>query len=133
MTLMREIGTRLLLAVLLPLGQLLMAVITVPTVLFGRRDARREIERGMSRELSALWDGQGDCTFSSWSYRMLVHGKEWGPFRVKFVDWLNREPGHCLRAYAWHQAHGLLDPDSERAAGDIAPFSVPAGTYPNPG
>lgn len=111
MTLVREIGIRLLLAVLLPLGQLLMALITVPTVLFGRKDARREIERGMSRELSALWDGQGDCTFSAWSYRMLVYGKEWGPFRVRSVDWLNREPGHCLRAFEWHQLHGLLERD----------------------
>lgn len=100
--------SRLSLAVLLPAGLILLAVIAFFGVLLGRQEQRREIARGMSRVLSALWDGQGDCTFSAWSYRMVVTGKPWGPPRVRFVDALNDEPGHCAEAYSWHKDHGLL-------------------------
>lgn len=98
-------------AVLLPAGLVALAVIAFFVVLLGRREQRREIARGMSRTLSGCWDGQGDCTFSAWSYRMVVHGKEWGPWRVRVVDALNDEPGHCFEAYLWHARHGLLDRD----------------------
>lgn len=104
--------SRLSLAVLLPAGLVVLAAITFLAVLFGRWEQRREIARGMSRVLSALWDGQGDVTFSAWSYRMVVHGKRWGPPRVRFVDGINDEPGHCREAYEWHKAHGLLERDA---------------------
>lgn len=103
--------SRLSLAILLPAGLMLLAIIAFFVVLLGRWEQRREIACGMSRVLSALWDGQGDCTYSCWSYRMVVHGKPWGPPRVRFVDAINNEPGHCLNAYLWHKAHGLLDRD----------------------
>lgn len=102
---------RILLAILLPLGQIALAVVTFFIVLFGQSEVRVEIERGMSRTLSALTDGQGDCTASCWAYRMVVHEKKWGPERVSFIDWINRSPGHCQRAYEWHKLHGLVDAD----------------------
>lgn len=105
------IKSRLALAALLPAGLVLMAAIAFFVILLGRWEQRREIARSMSRVLSALWDGQGDCSFSSYSYYMQVHNKTWGAPRVRFVDWINGEPGHCADAYAWHDKHGLFDRD----------------------
>lgn len=107
----RFIKSRLSMAILLPAGLVLLAVIAFFVILLGRWEQRREIARSMSRVLSALWDGQGDCSYSAWSYRMVVHNKPWGPPRVRFVDWINGEPGHCYEAYLWHEAHGLLERD----------------------
>lgn len=98
-------------AVLLPAGLVLLAVLTFFAVLLGRWEQRREIARAMSRVLSAEWDGQGDCSYSAWSYFMVVHGKRWGPWRVRVVNALNNDPQHCQDAYAWHERHGLFDRD----------------------
>lgn len=103
---------RVLLAIAIPLGLTVLGIIALPVILFGRAERRTEIARGMSRTLSGIFDGNGDTTFSAWSYLMVLKGKEWGPRRVAFVDWLNRSPGHCKRAYDWHQRHGLFDEDS---------------------
>lgn len=100
---------RILLALALPLGLVALALVAFPVLLLGRPEARLQVARGMSRALSGLWDGQGDCTFSAWSYRMQVRGKPWGAKRVAFVDWLSRSPGHCQRSWEWHEAHGLFD------------------------
>lgn len=108
---LREILLRLVVAVLLPLGLLVIAVAAVPIILFGRTQQRTEIARGSSRALSGIWDGQGDCTFSGWSYHMLVRGKTWGPFRVWLVDLINGRQGHSYDAYLWHQKHALFDSD----------------------
>lgn len=105
------VKSRLGLAILLPAGLVALAAIAFFVILLGRWEQRREIARSMSRVLSACWDGQGDCSFSAWSYRMVIHGKPWGAPRVRFVDWINDEEGHCLDAYLWHEKHGLLDRD----------------------
>lgn len=100
---------RFLLAILIPIGLLILAIISLFVVLFGRAERRTEILRGMSRTLSGLFDGNGDITFSAWSYWMVLRGKKWGPARVKFVDTINFSEGHCYRAYLWHDAHKLFD------------------------
>lgn len=111
---LRDLVLRVVLAVVMPLGLIVLALLCGPVVLFGRPEARLQISRGMSRALSGFWDGNGDCTFSAWSYRMVVHGKEWGPPRVALVDFLTRSPGHCRRSYEWHDKHGLFDPGSQQ-------------------
>lgn len=111
---LRDLARRLLLAVAMPLGLVVMALLCGPVILFGRPEARLQIGRGMSRALSGFWDGNGDTTFSAWSYRMVVHGKKWGPFRVALVDFLTRSPGHCQRSYEWHDKHRLFDNESQK-------------------
>lgn len=104
-----KIIQRLLLAPAMLGGLLALGVITFFLVLFGRERRRTEILRGMSRTLSGCFDGNGDVTYSAWSYWMALRGKEWGPRRVAFVDAVNRSKGHCRRAYEWHEAHKLFD------------------------
>lgn len=70
-----------------------------------------QIGRALSRLLNALFAGEGDCTFSAWSWELRMRGSGWGPLRVRVVDWLNRTPGHCETAWQWHAAHGLLAKD----------------------
>lgn len=91
-----------------------------------------QIGRAASRLLNAALGGEGDCTFSAWSWELKrradaidlesVHG-EWQAFRaialilwaesrVRFVDWLwFNGPGHCRRAWDWHMAHDLIRRD----------------------
>jgi hypothetical protein len=101
---------RIALSIAVPAGLALIAVAAFVAILFGRAEQRLEIARGMTRTLSGVWDGQGDCTFSAWSWHMKVRGKKWGATRSAVVDWLS-SPGHCERAWAWHQAHRLFDRD----------------------
>lgn len=105
----KEIGARIGLAIAIPVGCVVLAVIAVPYVLFGQPERKREILRGMSRTLNGAVDGNGDVTFSAWSYWMLLRGKTWGKRRVQFVDWITREPGHCERWYHWHKERKLFD------------------------
>lgn len=100
---------RILLAIAIPLGLIVLGIIALPVILFGRAERRTEIARGMSRTLSGIWDGQGDCTASAWSYFLVIRGKKDGPWRVTLIDWINRKDGHCKDAYLWHEAHGLFD------------------------
>ncbi len=100
---------RILLAVALPLGLVVLSAITMPVILFGRSQRRTEIARGMSRTLSGVFDGTGDVTYSAYSYHMMLRGKKSGAHRVRFVDWINGEDGHCQRAWEWHEQHGLFD------------------------
>lgn len=101
--------TRILSAIGIPLGLIVLAFASFFVVLFGRPERRSETASAMSRVLGALWDGNGRVTFSAWSWRMLLLNKKWGPFRVKLVDCLNGENGHCKKWWEWHQQHGLFD------------------------
>jgi hypothetical protein len=72
----------------------------------------RQTGRALSRLLNAAAGGEGDTTYSAGSYAAALAGTRWGSTRVRVVDWLNREPGHCAAAYKWHLDHGLLAEDS---------------------
>lgn len=70
-----------------------------------------QVGRASSRLLNAVTGGEGDCTFSAWSYELFRNGSRVGYWRVRFVDWLNREPGHCYTSWVWHEAKGLIARD----------------------
>lgn len=71
-----------------------------------------QVGRALSRLLNAVTGGEGDSTFSAWSYHLLVQGKPWGAWRVDFVDGLpGNYPGHCKEAYDWHVERHLLERD----------------------
>jgi hypothetical protein len=98
-----------------------LAAVSPPAVLGGRvyqlptGDTRwylRQIGRACSRLLNALAGGEGDTTFSAGSWAGKLAGTRWGATRVAFVDWLNRQPGHCESAYHWHRDRGLLEQDA---------------------
>lgn len=72
----------------------------------------RQVGRALSRVLNALAGGEGDTTYSAGSWAAKLAGTRWGATRVRIVDWLNQEPGHCAAAFAWHRDHGLLAEDS---------------------
>lgn len=67
-----------------------------------------QVLRALSRLLNAVTGGEGDTTFSAGSWTLLLAGSRWGRVRVAVVDWLNRDPGHCRRAWEWHKERGLL-------------------------
>lgn len=69
-----------------------------------------QVGRALTRLLNAICGGQGDCTFSAWSWELQRQGSRWGRWRVAFVDWLMK-PGHCYRAWLWHDRHDLLGLD----------------------
>lgn len=76
-----------------------------------------QLGRALSRLLNALTGGEGDTTFSAGSEWLRRHGRtalaRWaGRARVRFVDWLNGEPGHCAAAYAWHAERDLFIRDT---------------------
>lgn len=68
----------------------------------------REVGSALSRLLSAICGGDGSVTFSAASYDLAVAGSRWGALRVRVVDFLNREPGHCQIAWEWHRARSLI-------------------------
>lgn len=75
-----------------------------------------QVGRALSRLLNAICHGEGDTTFSAYSAWLMLHGKSararwWGLRRCLFIDWLNRDRGHCLRAYFWHRDRGLFEWD----------------------
>lgn len=71
-----------------------------------------QVLRALSRLLNALTGGEGDSTFSAWSYYLLIRGKRTGEWRVRFVDALPfNYPGHCREAYEWHKERRLLERD----------------------
>lgn len=67
-----------------------------------------EVGSACSRLLNALCGGDGSVTFSAASWQLQRDGSRWGAWRVRVVDRLNREPGHCERAWRWHHARGLI-------------------------
>ena len=70
-----------------------------------------QVSRASSRLLNALTGGEGDVTFSAWSYHLMINKHSaWGALRVKWVDHMLGE-GHCARSYTWHEAHDLIRKD----------------------
>lgn len=70
-----------------------------------------QIFRASSRLLNALTGGEGDSTFSAWSYHLWVdHGSWWGKWRVKVLDALLGKD-HCKISYEWHVQRDLLHKD----------------------
>ena len=70
-----------------------------------------EVGRALSRLLNALTGGEGDTTFSAYSWELQRIGHWSGRLRVRFVDWLNNEPDHCRKAWVWHEEKGLFRRD----------------------
>lgn len=73
-----------------------------------------QVFRASSRLLNALVGGEGDTTFSAGSWTAFLSGSRTGRWRVAVVDWLNRDEGHCRRAWEWHRDRGLLELDTSR-------------------
>jgi hypothetical protein len=70
-----------------------------------------QIKRASSRLLNALTGGEGDCTFSAWSYHLWVdHGSSWGRWRVLILDGVLGKD-HCKISYDWHVQRDLLYKD----------------------
>lgn len=72
-----------------------------------------QIGRASSRLFNAVMGGEGDTTFSAYSYHLMVHGRRpasraYGRARVAVVDGL-LGTGHCLEAWAWHHERGLFE------------------------
>jgi hypothetical protein len=67
-----------------------------------------QVFKASSRLLNALTGGEGDCTFSAWSYHLWVDkGSSWGKWRVWALDCLLGEH-HCKHSYEWHVHKDLL-------------------------
>jgi subtilisin-like proprotein convertase family protein len=70
-----------------------------------------QVFRASSRLLNAVTGGEGDSTFSAWSYYLAHdHNSAWGRWRVKVVDSLFGQ-GHCKESYVWHLERDLLHKD----------------------
>lgn len=69
-----------------------------------------QIGRALSRLLNAIFGGEGDTTFSAFSWELQRRGSTWGLFRVWLVDAING-PGHCRKAWDWHEDHRLFERD----------------------
>lgn len=70
-----------------------------------------QVFRAGSRFINALTGGEGDSTFSAWSYHLWVdHNSTWGKWRVQLVD-ACFGPDHCKLSYDWHVQRELLQLD----------------------
>lgn len=74
-----------------------------------------QVFKGFSRLMNALTGGEGDTTFSAYSWHLMMNGesrlsRQWGVLRSDAVDWIFGD-GHCLRAYEWHKRKGLFEID----------------------
>lgn len=67
-----------------------------------------QVGKALSRLLNAILGGEGDTTFSAYSYHLLLAGSRWGRIRVAFVDSLLGR-GHCRESWAWHAARRLFE------------------------
>jgi hypothetical protein len=67
----------------------------------------KEIGRGGSRLLNAMFGGPGDVTFSAWSWELVLRGSAWGRWRVRVLDAISGE-NHCYDAWIWHRTRGLI-------------------------
>ena len=67
-----------------------------------------QIGRASSRLLNAVLGGEGDVTFSAYSYELLHRGSAWGDVRVMLVDGL-LGPGHCRESWDWHRERRLFE------------------------
>ena len=67
-----------------------------------------QIGRASSRLLNAILGGEGDVTFSAYSYELYLHGSVWGDLRVALVDALLGS-GHCRQSWDWHHERRLFE------------------------
>ncbi len=73
-----------------------------------RQSWPEEVGSALSRLLNALCGGDGAVTFSAASWELFRLNSRWGLWRVRLVDFLNRDPGHCREAWEWHRARNLI-------------------------
>ena len=74
-----------------------------------------QIGKALSRMLNAVLGGEGDTTFSAYSYHLSINGKRksskvYGKARVAIVDALTYK-GHCSDAFKWHHERDLFEID----------------------
>lgn len=69
-----------------------------------------QIGRAMSRLLNAFCGGEGDTTFSAYSYYLLIKNSMWGKIRVAVIDAVLGD-NHCFASYVWHKERRLFDTD----------------------
>lgn len=66
--------------------------------------------RALSRLLNAFTGGEGDTTYSAYSYYLVVHNKRSGIIRVTVIDWVFGK-NHCKIQYEWHLERDLFAKD----------------------
>lgn len=74
-----------------------------------------QVGRAASRLLNAVTGGEGDTTFSAYSWHLKVSGRHrasraYGAARVFIIDAVAGH-GHCAEAHAWHRDHRLFEID----------------------
>jgi hypothetical protein len=67
-----------------------------------------QIGRASSRLLNAVLGGEGDVTFSAYSYELMRNGAWIGTVRVTVVDAV-LGPGHCYESWLWHHERRLFE------------------------
>ena len=72
-----------------------------------------QVGKALSRLLNAITGGEGDTTFSAYSYQLKVRGKSqfarrYGAWRVAVIDWFLGDE-HSLSAWLWHEQHDLFE------------------------
>lgn len=75
--------------------------------------------RALSRLLNAFTGGEGDTTFSAYSWQLATQRTgwmgRWGMWRVWWVDlvmgWITGKPDHCYESWVWHTKHDLFQKD----------------------
>lgn len=67
-----------------------------------------QVARSSSRFLNAVMGGEGDTTFSAFSYHLVLSGSRWGRIRVALVDAI-LGADHCKDSYAWHAERRLFE------------------------
>jgi hypothetical protein len=74
-----------------------------------------QIGRALSRLFNAVTGGEGDTTTSAYVYKQSLLGKTKlgipGRAWVSVIDFVLRDPGHCLSAYHWHLERNLFQDD----------------------
>lgn len=76
--------------------------------------------RAGSRLLNALTGGEGDTTFSAYSWELATQytgwRARWGAWRVWCIDLVAERVfgiwGHCHNAWVWHREHRLFERDA---------------------
>jgi hypothetical protein len=71
-----------------------------------------QVARASSRLVNAMLGGEGDTTFSAYSWHLAAHGRRqssraFGRIRVVVVD-RAFGVGHCEQSWRWHQERGLF-------------------------
>jgi hypothetical protein len=81
-----------------------------------------QMGRALSRLINAIFGGEGDTTFSAYSYELAL----WGDTRTQmaigrwrvwvidgFYETVFKESDHCLDAWVWHQERRLFERDCD--------------------